>query len=203
MAKSNPIIIFGAVEGDVDEIVLRRLIERKNFCIGGIYGRKGKDFLKQKIGAYNEAAKHNRWIVLVDLNASADCAPNLVSLWIPDRNVQMSLRVVVRAIESWLLSDKKRMAEYLNISEKHIPINPEILPNPKQTLVNLAKKSRSRQIREDMIPREGSGRDIGPAYTSRLIDFISNHRNGWRPDVAAESSNSLKRCLNAINGMNE
>jgi hypothetical protein len=47
-------------------------------------------------------------------------------------------------------------------------------------------------IREDMLPRRGSGRPIGPAYTSRMIEFVENN---WRPEVAARSSDSLRRCL--------
>lgn len=199
MVKNSPVIVYGAVEGDLDEVVLRRLLERKSFYIEGIFGKRGKDFLKAKIGNYNQAAKYNRWIVLVDLNSSAECAPELVSKWLPRCNPYMSLRVVVHAIESWLLSDKEQIAKHLSIPEKYIPPNPESLLNPKQTLVNLAKKSRNKQIREDMVPREKSGRDIGPAYTSRLIDYISNHKDGWRPDVAAQYSDSLRRCINAIN----
>jgi hypothetical protein len=36
-------------------------------------------------------------------------------------------------------------------------------------VVELARYSRRRDIREDMVPRPGSGRSVGAAYTSRLI----------------------------------
>ena len=124
MAKSSPITIYGAVEGDVDEIVLRRLLDRKNFFIAGIYGRQGKDYLKHKISNYNNAAKYNYWIVLVDLNSSANCAPSLISNWLPKPSPFMSLRVVVHAIESWLLSDKERIAHFLSITKRLIPSHP-------------------------------------------------------------------------------
>lgn len=63
---------------------------------------------------------------------------------------------------------------------------------PKQALVNLARTSRRRAIRDDMVPREGSGRAVGPGYTSRIIEFVSNH---WRPEQAAHVSDSLRRAI--------
>jgi hypothetical protein len=43
-----------------------------------------------------------------------------------------------------------------------------------------------------MIPREGSGRAVGPAYTSRLIEYVET---AWRPREAAQRSESLRRAL--------
>jgi hypothetical protein len=43
-----------------------------------------------------------------------------------------------------------------------------------------------------MVPREAAGRPVGPAYTSRLIEYIEAH---WRPDVAAQHAASLERAL--------
>lgn len=65
-------------------------------------------------------------------------------------------------------------------------------------VVNLARRSRSREIAADMVPRRESGRPEGAAYASRLIEFISDSRRGWRPTVAARSSNSLRRCLRRL-----
>ena len=70
-------------------------------------------------------------------------------------------------------------------------------------MVDIAKGSRRREIREDMIPRTGSGRVVGPAYTARLIEFVIGARNAWRPEVAAERSESLKRCLRCLNRLKE
>jgi hypothetical protein len=65
-------------------------------------------------------------------------------------------------------------------------------------MVVLAAQSRRHDIREDMLPRPGSGRAIGPAYTSRMIEFIQSY---WRPDVATFSSDSLRRCLTRLGEM--
>jgi hypothetical protein len=101
----------------------------------------------------------------------------------------------VREVEAWLLADREQIAKFLSVSKASVPDDPESETDPKQTMVNLASRSRRREIREDIIPRPGSGRAIGPAYTSRLIEFASSAKTQWRPEAAAEHSSSLRRCL--------
>lgn len=110
----------------------------------------------------------------------------------------MCFRVAVREIESWLMADSERLARWLNIRASEVPIDPEAIDNPKEKLVELARQSRNRDIRMDMIPRPGSGRSVGPAYSSRMINFVSDGQRGWRPDVASSHCDSLKRCLNRL-----
>ncbi len=107
----------------------------------------------------------------------------------------MCFRIAVRAIEAWLMADREKLAHFLSVSVSKIPLNPEITQNPKTFLVNLAKSSRRREIREDMVPRDESGRRVGPAYTSRMIEFIESSKNAWRPDIAAMHADSLSRAL--------
>jgi hypothetical protein len=110
----------------------------------------------------------------------------------------MSLRIAVRELEAWLLADPERISGYLGVSVAEIPTDPDSIPDPKHLIVELARKSRRRAIREDMVPIVGSGQPVGPAYTSRMIEFIQNAESGWRPDVAAHNSDSLQRCISAI-----
>jgi hypothetical protein len=46
-----------------------------------------------------------------------------------------------------------------------------------------------------MVPRPASGRSVGPAYASRLIEFA---RSAWRPEIAAERSESLRRAIASL-----
>jgi hypothetical protein len=110
----------------------------------------------------------------------------------------MCFRVVVRAIESWLLADRARIARYLGVSKAIVPDDPDALDNPKQHLINLARRSRRRAILDEIVPRQTSGRIVGPLYTSWVIEFASNLEGGWRPRVAAERSQSLRRCIGAL-----
>lgn len=104
----------------------------------------------------------------------------------------------MRQIEAWLFADRERLARFLSVASSRIPQDPESLDNPKQTMVNLARQSRRRQIIEDMVPRPNSGRNVGPAYTSRLIEFVQDATNGWNPGVASRLSDSLNRCLRCL-----
>jgi hypothetical protein len=191
----GPIEILAAVEGPVDEAVLRRLAEEVGVAAPVVYGKRGKDALRQRLSGYNNAARFGPWAVLVDLNHDADCAPRLVSDWLPAPSARMCFRVVVRKIEAWLLADRERLAAFLGVAPARIPANPELEPDPKRTLIELSRQSRRREIREDMVARPESGREVGPAYTSRLIEFI---QCSWRPAEAAARSDSLRRCLRRL-----
>lgn len=191
-------IVSGAVEGPTDEVVLRRLILHVGATAGAVYGKRGKSHLEQNIRRYNEAARHSLWIVLVDLDHDTDCAPSLRAEWLPSKAPASCFRVAVRAIETWFLADRQRMAHFLSIPISRLPQEPESVDDPKTLMVNLARRSRRSAMREDMVPRSGSGRRVGPAYTSRLIEFAEDRKRGWRPDVAATSSDSLRRCLGCL-----
>jgi len=189
------IVISAAVEGILDEAVVRKLITHVGATPGDVYGKKGKAFLRQKIGAYNQAARRAPWIVLLDLDCDEHCAPPLRNAWLPAPAPYLCFRIAVRKVEAWLLADADKLAAFLGVSRSKIPTNPERLDDPKTAVVNLARASKRRKIHEDMVPREGSGRREGPAYSSRLIEFISSQ---WRPEVAALHSESLARALRCI-----
>lgn len=198
MRDSDLVVVFGAVEGLVDEAVFKRLVLHVRAEPGPVHGKKGKPHLKRRIIGYNQAAQHLPWVVLVDLNQDAECAPPLQASWLPAPAAHMCFRFVVREIESWLLADRIRLAHFLRIPISSVPTDPEFIEHPKLSVVELAKRSRAREIREDILPRPGSGRLVGPAYSSRLIEFVTDTSIGWRPEVAAISADSLARCLRCL-----
>ena len=190
-----PAIISAAVEGAVDEAVVRKLIAHAGGQAGSVYGKNGKPNLLQRIDGYNKAARYAPWIVLVDLNGDAECAPSILNDWLPTPAPKLCFRIAVREVEAWLIADAPTFSRYLSIRPGNLPPEPERLERPKDTVVNFARRSRRRAIRKDMVPREGSGRRVGPAYASRLIEYIEQH---WRPTAAARRSDSLRRAINCI-----
>jgi hypothetical protein len=184
-----------AVEGDLDEMVLRKILGFLNIQVENVYGKKGKDNLRLNIGRFNKAAAIGKWVILIDLNQEAGCPPPIVSSWLPYRNSNLQLRVAVRAIESWLLADKSEIARFLKVSIARIPQFPENEINPKVTLINIARHSRSRNIREDIVPKIYSTAGQGPGYTSRLIEFSTLF---WDPRRAAQNAPSLEKSLNSL-----
>lgn len=196
--RANSVVIQGAVEGLLDEAALRRLVEHVGATQGSVHGKNGKANLLKKLDGYNHAARFSPWVVLIDLDHDADCAPPACQSWLPNPAPYMCFRIAVRQVEAWLLADRERIARFLGIAVSQLPTTPEAVAYPKRTLVQLANRSRRRDIREDMVPRPGSGRTQGPAYTSRMMEFATDSKAGWRPDVAASLSASLDRCLRCI-----
>jgi hypothetical protein len=193
-------VISGAVEGLADEAVLRRLIRHVGATPGPIYGKTGKLALRRNLQGYNAAARWSPWVILVDLNHDAECAPPLRAAWLPTPGQHMRFRVVIREIEAWLFGDPERLARFLAVPRPRIPPVPEQVEAPKQIMVDLARHSRRAVIREDMVPRRGSGRQLGPAYISRLVEFVDTQ---WRPEVAARNADSLRRCLERLRELAE
>lgn len=192
------VVISAAVEGSIDEAVVRRLIVETGGTPGQVYGKNGKASLRAGINGYNHSARYRPWIVLVDLDHEADCAPSLCRAWIPKQEQKMCFRVAVREVESWLLADRERISRFLAVPVSRIPARPESEDDPKQVMVSLAARSRRKAIREDMVPRPGSGRSVGAAYTSRLMEFINVSQVCWRPEVAMQAAESLRRCIDSL-----
>ncbi len=195
MPKPAPVVVSGAVEGIVDEAVLRRLVQHVHGTLGAVYGKNGKAPLRQRLTGYNQAARFSPWVILVDLDHEANCAPPFRAAWLPNPAPHMCFRIAVREVEAWLMADWERLSTFLSVAASHMPREPEAEHDPKRTMVEIAKKSHRRDIREDMVPRPRSRRVVGPAYASRLIEFASHPARGWRPDIAAKRSDSLRRCL--------
>ncbi len=185
------------VEGPTDKDVATRILEECGIILGRFHGLKGRQSIERGITGFNNAAKHQAWFVLVDLDKDT-CAGGLCRSWLENPNPLMCIRIAVREIESWLLADSERLSIFLKVSHALVPESPETLPDPKQALVNLARRSRSTKIRHGLVPREKSGRVVGELYTSMISEFILDTETGWRPDVAAQYAPSLDRCMKAL-----
>jgi len=196
--RSEVAPISAAVEGLLDEAVAQRLIRLVGATLGPVYGKNGKAGLLQKLDGYNNDARYRPWLVLVDLNGDNPCAPPARNGWLPQPAPRMCFRIAVREVEAWLLADRESIARFLRVRSALIPREPEQIEDPKRTVVGIARKSRSQSVRTDMVPRPGSVRTVGPAYTSRMIEFVLNH---WHPEdaiLAAPSLEGAVRCLRRI-----
>ena len=181
-----------AVEGETDEAIARRLIGHAGGRIGKVRGGKGKAYLRRRIAAYNSAARYSPWFVLVDLDSDADCAAALRSAWLSSLAARLCFRIAVREVEAWLMADAESLARYLNVPRARVPRDPEGREDPKGDMVGLARRSRRRELREDMTPGADSRGREGPAYAGRLVEYAET---AWRPEVAAQHSDSLRRAI--------
>lgn len=191
-------IIDALVEGLIDEAVARRIIVTSGHEFGVCYGKKGIGYIQQKIQKFNASAPRGLMLTLVDfMDTQLSCPPEVVQQWLPHRHPNMAFRVVVREIESWLLADREHFADFLHVSQSRIPQNPEQLDDPKQTVVNLARHSRSKHLREALIPNRTTSAPVGKLYVSEMISFIQNQ---WDVHVARNHSPSLNRCMSKLEG---
>jgi len=101
----------------------------------------------------------------------------------------------VRRVESWLLADRQACASFLGVPVAQLPFRPDDEPDPKQTLVNLARRSRWRQIREDLVPAENSTSRIGKNYNGQLTRLIMT---AWNAQRANQHSPSIARAIRAL-----
>lgn len=186
------------MEGILDEAVLRRLVESVGAEISYIYPVGGKQQLDQRLSGYNEAAKHSPWCVLRDFDADASCPAELKACLLPELAPNMCFRIVVRAVESWLMADRQQIASFLSVPRARIPVSPEDARDPKEVLINLARRSNKSAVRDSSVPRPGSGRSVGAGYTSLMIEYT---RARWRPEIAAESSESLRRGISCLKNL--
>lgn len=161
-----------AVEGALDEAVAQKLIAHAGEKTGAVYGRERKHNLRQRIRGFNRAVRHTRWIVLTDLDNDADCAPPLPSECLPHHAPLLCFRIAIRKVEAWLTADAETLSKHLSVQINWISPTPESLKHPKDKMVNLSRRSRGKDVRKDMVPRERSGRRVGSAYPSRDLSSM-------------------------------
>lgn len=194
---TQPIPIQLVVEDDLSAAVLQKILDDSGrpYAVGTSYIGHGFGYLRRNIRGFNNAAKGTPWLVLTDLDKTR-CPPELINTWLPiPRHPNLLFRVAVREVEAWLLADRVGFAGFLGIRRELVPLNADEVVDPKACLINLARRSARRDLRADIVPPAGSTRQIGPNYNGRLISFV---RNRWGVSLAAESSPSLKRTLNAV-----
>lgn len=192
MASRESLPVSFAVEGIVDQAVVLKLFEASGVVSGTPYVCDGIGNLRQRLDGFNAGARYSPWFVLCDLDRN-ECAPALRSGFLGTGRAEgMELRVAVRAVEAWLMADRQSFASFLGVGMRRIPREPEQLADPKHAVVELARESTRRAIRDGLVPSEASGRRIGPAYTDEVIQYV---RRRWSPNRARAASPSLARAL--------
>jgi hypothetical protein len=182
-----------AVEDDLSEAVIRKLLldTGRTYAIGGVFGRGGYGYLRSRAKNWNAAAAAGTPILLLTDLDQHPCPSALIDDWLEaEPHPNLIFRVAVREVESWVLADRQGFADFLGISVTNVPLEPDQIADPKQSLVNLARQCRRRTLRESIVPRQGSTAVQGPDYNGCLGEFVRNH---WDRGSAARRSLSLNR----------
>lgn len=186
-----------AVEDVLSEAVLKEILKQSQrpFSVGNCLNREGYGYLKKIIPGLNHAAKGTPYLVLTDLD-NAECPLALISQWLSQpKHPNLIFRIAVKEVEAWLLAHREAFAKFLGISITLIPDDVDAIPDPKQFLINLARRSRKRSLRDAIVPAANSTASIGKDYNNQLIRFV---QEDWQMELAQANSRSLQKAVNAI-----
>jgi len=191
-----------AVEDVLSEAIARALILYTKIAeFPRSIGLTGAGYLKSKAEALNRPASAGPIFLLTDLDTDRACPLDLIQKWVRGPlHPNFLFRVAVMEIESWILADREACAALLRVPLTRIPGDTDNIPNPKEFLVNLARRSSVKRLREEFVPRQGSTAAVGPGYNSRLQEFV---REQWNPERASAASASLRRTLARLAAMSK
>jgi hypothetical protein len=188
------------VEGVTDAPVAEHLIRLLGRQPRVLSNSGGTPALDPRILKWNVSSLNTPILVLRDWDVrdGVECVPTLLSKVCGGelRTQNLVLRVPVRSIEAWLLADTDAFKEYFNVAK--VPLTPDEESTPKVALVSACRKSKSADIRNDMVPTVKSGKVVGTLYAPRIVDFASNH---WDAIRAAQNSPSLFRAVTRLRAL--
>jgi hypothetical protein len=182
------------VEDVLQEATFLKLLDvyRKDLKVVSVSGKCGNVYIRDNIRTFNEASQYLPHIVITDLDRKK-CAPQLKQEWINfPINRKMLFRIAEKEIDAWILSDRESFAKWMSIPVNKIPVNTQEIPDPKQFIINLARKSR-KNIIKDIIPQGTAAQ--GPGYNILLQRFIIEQ---WNSENAANCNESLRKAIERL-----
>jgi hypothetical protein len=187
--------VTAVVEGITDTPFVERLCIFAGFSQPKSLVLDGKAAIDRELPSYAKSAANWPYVVFRDLDRDAACAPEWLAAHAPPHaGAFFSLRIAVRAVEAWFLADREAAAHALAVGVHKLPLKPDAETDPKQTLVNLARASKKRMVREAVVPDAGVPGKVGRGYTAWLIRAAED----WSVDRARTNSESLERAHRRI-----
>lgn len=197
------ISVYVVTEDPLSEAVVDRLVQEENqgLQVAVRMGQKGKGYLRKNILKFNEIANNFPVLLFTDLDRM-NCPGSLIKDWCGEIVLRDALlfRIAVRETEAWLMADREGFAEFSGVPVHRIPLEPELLNDPKEALINLIRRyGKKRTIKADILPAKGSTAKVGLAYNQALCGFV---QGSWSLERAAQSANSLNRARRRLHDLN-
>lgn len=192
------LVALGTEDELSEAVAVRLLAEHEQHLQPGLRLRKsGFGYLRSNVKRWRELAQRQPVVLITDLDQIA-CPPALLNDWLGSQACpeNLLLRVAVREVEAWLLADHVAMQSLLG-DRARLPPAPDVLPDPKQHLLGLAKRA-PRDVRLDLVHEAGTVARQGLGYNARLTDLV---RMSWSPARAAERSPSLARARRSLGAL--
>lgn len=144
------------------------------------------DFIRQ--------ARHVQPVICI-ADTDRRCPVELIADWMrEDGDERFVLRLAVKEAESWLLSDSESFASFLEVPLAKLPRRPDEEADPKRILLNLAARSKSRDIRAEVVSPFDSSKQ-GSGYNVHLCRYV---KATWRVNEARTRSPSLNRAVDRV-----
>ena len=155
---------------------------------------RGVTKLIPRLPGYIQQARHVQPVICI-ADTDKGCPVDLIAKWMTEEgNERFILRLAVNEAESWLLSDRESFASFFKVPVARLPRHPDDEPDPKQTILNLAARSKSRDIRTEVVSSLDSSKQ-GSGYNFHLCRYV---KAMWRVDEAIARSPSLNRAVQRI-----
>lgn len=155
---------------------------------------RGITRLAPSLSRYLEQARHVQPVICI-ADTDGRCPVDLLAQWLGSRkDARFVFRLAVTEAESWLLADGETLAEFLAVPVDKIPVRPDELADPKREVLALARRSKRRPIRTEVVSSIDSNKP-GNGYNLHLVEYIRMH---WRAQQAAKRSPSLARAIRSI-----
>lgn len=171
--------------------------ENPKLTVSSLMGRRGFSYFQSRVDQIRRSATSLKFLVFLDGDElGATCPSDAISGWFQTAQPNnIHVRFAFHEVESWLLADRHNLAGFLNVPISAVPVVTDKDRNTKETLIQLARRSRSREIVQDLVPAPGFTSSVGPAYNSRVSKFIQTN---WDVRAAAEINSSLARACRRV-----
>lgn len=143
---------------------------------------------------YAEQAKHVQPVLCV-ADTDEKCPVDMRAKWMPKHAPSgLLFRLAVPEAESWVLADRVAFADFFCVPMNKLPMRPECLADAKAELLRLARISKIRHIREEVVSSENLERQ-GVGYNTHLCSLI---QGPWNANRASELAPSLGRAVQRL-----
>ena len=191
---NSPVYINIAFEDVLCEAVINRLLSQvwpEAIIYKKFHGR-GSGYLKTHLQAFIHSSRSTPFFVLLDSDNEGCAKKMLDSLSLKAPPYNFILRIAVHEVESWILADYDNFLKVINVKSGHCPVNTDTIKQPKEYILNLARKSASSMIKKSLLPTKDGGALQGPGYNSVMVRFALEK---WDIFNASLRSESLKRAV--------
>lgn len=149
--------------------------------------------LRTSLPRYTNVAQHLHPVLCI-ADTDGRCAVELLQAWLPRAAQRLVLRLATPEAESWAMADAEGFATTLGVPAGKVPREPDGVTDAKAAVLGLARRSRIRAIRSEVVSAQDPERP-GSGYNLHLCRFV---RDVWRMPAAAERSPSLRRAVHRV-----